>query len=608
MTEINTTFAYELPYGAQVRSDGSVRFRVWAPTQPSMAVSLPGVDESVPMEPDGDGWFKLETNKIAVGGSYLLELPDGMRVPDPASRCQETDVDGPSVVIDPRRYQWRNGAWAGRPWEEVVLYELHVGTVTPEGTFEGLRKRLDHFVDIGITAIELMPVADFSGNRGWGYDGVLPYSPERSYGTPDELKRLIDEAHGKGLMVFLDVVYNHFGPLGNYLPSYAGLFFDENRKTPWGDSIDFTQQPVRDFFAENALFWLEEYRFDGLRFDAVDHIIDPSDDHFLEEMARRVRGRITDRHVHLVLENDNNSAKLLERDQDLTPVLFNAQWNDDYHHVAHTQVTGEGDGYYQDYREDRLTKFGKALSSGFVYQGDVSEFRQGKRRGEPSGHLPPTAFVNFIQNHDQVGNRAYGERLTDIADSGAVAAALELLLLAPQIPLLFMGEEWGETRPFCFFCDFHDELADAVREGRRNEFAKFERFSSPSARESIPDPNSLSTFEACKLDWNKAQDGEHAERMALVSRLLHLRAERIVPLLKRIGGSAGAVEMLDGHVMKCTWQFDGGALIVTANLQSETAAMPSIEGEILHGAVGGDGGGSLPGWTVVWSLQEHSTA
>ncbi|WP_342643695.1 malto-oligosyltrehalose trehalohydrolase [Rhodoligotrophos ferricapiens] len=596
-------FAYSFPFGAQLQDDGSVLFRIWAPSQPAMSVIHAESGDREEMQQEVGGWFSLRTRRFKAGDGYFFGMADGRKVPDPASRCQREDVDGPSLVVDPRAYRWRNAGWAGRPWEEVMLYELHVGTFSPEGTFEGLRQRLDHFVEQGFTAIELMPVADFSGTRGWGYDGVMPYAPDRAYGSPDDLKRLIDEAHGRGLMVFLDVVYNHFGPLGNYLHDYAEAFFDKDRNTPWGAGIDYTQRPVRDFFMHNALYWLEEFRFDGLRFDAVDQIVDPSDIHFLEEMALHIRRQITDRHVHLVLENDRNISSLLARDEALKPRLYNGQWNDDYHHVIHAQLTGETDGYYEDYSEDRLGKIGKALSSGFVYQGEKSGFRGGKIRGEPSGHLPPSAFVDFIQNHDQIGNRAFGDRLTTLAEPAAVEAALSLLLLAPQVPLLFMGEEWGETRPFCFFCDFHDELADAVREGRRNEFSRFARFQSEEAREQIPDPNALATFENSRLDWTKAGDGgAHERRLQFVRELLSVRAERIVPIARKIGPNGGTFDVMDG-VLRVSWQGAGRRLAAIANLSGEERPWLDIPGSVLHAVPStAQSSGTMPPWSVVWAI------
>ena len=467
------TFAHEMPFGAAVRADGSVRFRLWAPAQEALALHLEHPDAVLPMTRQEGGYFELVTDRAGPGARYRYQLADGVRVPDPISRGQAEDVHGPSLVVDPLSHRWRNPAWRGRPWHETVLYELHLGTFSEEGTFDGLRRKLDHLADLGVTAVELMPIADFPGRRNWGYDGVLPFAPDASYGAPDDLKRLIDALHERNLMAFLDVVYNHFGPDGNYLHLYAPQYFDPEKRTPWGPAINYAERHVRDVAINNVLYWLEEYRFDGLRFDAVDRIIDEGAKHILVEIAETVRRTIEpDRHVQLVLEHEQNAAHLLSRDDEGRVRLYDAQWNDDIHHVYHHLLTGEGGGYYRDYVHEPRELLARALSTGFVYQGEPSAHRDGALRGEPSGHLPPLAFVGFLQNHDQVGNRAFGERIADLAEWRAVQAMTAVLLLAPQIPLLFMGEEWGATQPFCFFTDFHDELADAVREGRRREFQK----------------------------------------------------------------------------------------------------------------------------------------
>ncbi|KGM30195.1 malto-oligosyltrehalose trehalohydrolase, partial [Inquilinus limosus] len=424
-----------------------------------------------PLERLDDGWFGLTVPGLPAGTPYRYRLADGTEVPDPASRAQEGGPFGPSLVCDPLAYDWHAADWRGRPWHEAVVYELHCGAIGRPGGFAAVEARLDHLAGLGVTAIELMPVADFAGARGWGYDGVLPFAPASIYGTPDDLKRLVDAAHRRGLMVLLDVVYNHFGPAGNFLSLYARSFFDEDRLTPWGPAIDFRRPQVRDFFRHNALYWLEEFRLDGLRLDAVHAIRDHSRPDILTEIADAARAAFLDRHIHLVLENDLNEARRLAG----TPGpqgRYDAQWNDDLHHAAHVVLTGEADGYYADYADIPVPRLGRALAEGFIYQGDWSEHR-GAARGEPSAHLPPTAFVGFLQNHDQIGNRALGDRLAALAEPAALEAMTAVLLLAPQIPLLFMGEEWGSRQPFPFFCDFEGELADTVRRGRREEFAAF---------------------------------------------------------------------------------------------------------------------------------------
>jgi malto-oligosyltrehalose trehalohydrolase len=523
-------FNFVKSWGAEL-VEGGARFRLWAPSQQRLSLRPAQGGADLPMTEAGEGWFELTTDAVRPGEGYSFVLADGMAVNDPAARAQVDGVNGPSLLVDPRAYEWGTGDWKGRPWEETVFYELHTGTFSPEGTFDGIRRRLDHFVETGITCVELLPVAQFGGNRGWGYDGVLLYAPHVAYGGPDGLKRLVDEAHARGLMVFLDAVYNHFGPDGNYLGLYAPGFFHPENKTPWGAAIAYEKRPVRDFIIENALYWLEEYRFDGLRLDAIDQIAKQTDEPVLEEIAEAIRARITDRHVHLTTEDERNITSLHERDEQGRVKLHSGEWNDDVHHVFHTLSTGESEGYYVDYSEEPVSQLARALATGFVYQGEVSQHHGGKTRGVSCAHMPPSAFVNFLQNHDQIGNRAFSERITNLAKPRDVEAMLAILLLSPQIPLLFMGEEWGETNPFSFFTDFHGELGDAVREGRRMEFAKFSAFNSEENRAKIPDPNAETTFAASKLDWDKLSDPDHKARFSLVKHLLQIRREEIVPRL-----------------------------------------------------------------------------
>jgi maltooligosyltrehalose trehalohydrolase len=553
-------FARDPSHGANL-SDGLARFRLWAPAQETVSVALEG-GPLLPMERSPDGWFAA-TAPCAAGARYRYRLADGTLVPDPAARAQVDDVHGPSVVVDPRAYAWRNPGWRGRPWRETVLYELHAGTC---GGFAGVAKRLPRLKDLGITAVELMPINDFPGRRNWGYDGALPYAPDAAYGTPDALKSLIDTAHELGLMIFLDVVYNHFGPDGNYLSLYAPQLFRQDHTTPWGPAIDFRQPVVRSFFAGNVLLWLMEYRFDGLRFDAVHAIEEQS---WVDEMAAAVRATVEPgRHVHLVLEH-HNDASHLEKD-------FDAQWNDDGHNVLHVLLTGEHGGYYADYADRPAEQLARCLADGFIFQGEHCPYL-GAPRGMPSAHLPPTAFVLFLQNHDQIGNRAFGERLTTLADPAALEAAIALLLLCPQIPLLFMGEEDASRTPFLFFTDHQAELAEAVREGRRNEFARFPAFSDPATRERIPDPNALRTFQA-----SVPHADHHAgpARNALYRQLLALRHAEIVPRLDQTC-SIGA-HAVGARAVLARWRLgDGAVLTIGTNLGWEPAAMPPPAGELL---------------------------
>jgi len=539
--------------------------------------TIDGREHDVELSRGDDGWFEA-TLRAPAGTRYAYRVDGGLVVPDPASRYNPDDVHGRSEVVDSLAYEWRDAPWQGRPWEEAVVYELHVGAFTPEGTFEAAVRRFDELADVGVTAIELMPVADFPGARNWGYDGVLQFAPDATYGPPEALKRLVDAAHARGLMVLLDVVYNHFGPDGNYLHAYAPQFFNPRHQTPWGAAINFDGEHsdvVRSFFVHNALYWLEEYHFDGLRLDAVHAIADDSRPDIVDELCARVRAHFGERRrVHLVLENDRNEASRLVR-LDSRPRLATAQWNDDFHHALHVVVTGEDDGYYSDYADRPAERFARALAEGFVYQGEPSAFRDGEMRGERSDHLPPTAFVNFAQNHDQIGNRALGERLATFGDPRALRAALACMLFAPSVPLLFMGEEFGATTPFLFFCAFEGELAHAVTEGRRNEFTRFAQFRDPAARERIPDPVAASTFDASKLDWQQRASPAGREWLDFYRSCLAERRERIVPLIGSIE-RAGTHAELGDRAFIVSWPLrEGGQLMLLANFGTTAVPLPA---------------------------------
>jgi len=552
----------DVRFGPVLNADTTV-FSLWAPDAKAVAVAIEG-QASTPLRRDDDGYW-TDAAQAHAGDRYRFDV-DGRQVPDPASRFQPQDVNGPSELIDPRAYAWRQPDWTGRTWESTVFYELHVGLC---GGFDGVRARLSGLAELGITAIQLMPIADFAGDRNWGYDGVLPFAPATAYGRPDDLRALVDEAHGHGLMVFLDVVYNHFGPEGNWLPSYAPSFFDEAKHTPWGAAIDFHKPAVRRFFIENALYWLEDFRIDGLRLDAVHQILDRS---WLVELAAEVRRRIPHRHAHLVVENENNDAGLLTQG-------FDAQWNDDFHNVLHVLLTGETQAYYRDFADHPADRLARCLAEGFIYQGEPSPNHDGRPRGQPSAGLKPTAFVSFLQNHDQVGNRALGERLTTMAAPQALRAAMTLLLLCPQIPMLFMGEEVGAREPFLFFTDFHGDLAKAVREGRRKEFAGQPGFSDAADRARIPDPNALATFEASR--WT-ADAPDAAEWRALVKQLLALRRTRIVPGLSDC--KALGARVLDDKAVLARWRLgDGSVLTLVVNLGAAPAEAGLPESAPLFG-------------------------
>ena len=566
-------FAWDTGIGAALQPDGSTRFRIWAPSVSTLSLEIDGRDP-VAVTADAEG-FHTTVLSCPAGAHYRYRLPDGLAVPDPASRRQDGDVSGASVVLDARSYRWTNTDWQGRPWSEAVIYEVHPGAA---GGFDGIRRDLARLRDLGVTVVELMPIADFPGAHNWGYDGVLPYAPDEAYGTPDALKALIDAAHGLGLMVFLDVVYNHFGPDGNYLHALAKPFFRDDLQNPWGAAIDFRQRPVRDYFIQNALCWLMEYRFDGLRFDAVHAISEPD---FLQEMAATIHRTVEPgRQVHLVLEHEGNAASLLRGS-------FDAQWTDDVHHCLHVMLTGESEGYYEDF-QDPAKLLARCMADGFAYQGETSP-HSGKPRGEPSADLPTTAFVICLQNHDQIGNRAFGERLTQLADPVALRAATALLLLSPFIPLIFMGEEIGAREPFLFFTSHNEELAKLVREGRRAEFKHFAAFADPATRARIPDPNAESSFEA------SIPHAGDAASFATMKALLALRAKHVVPGIP--GCRSEAAAPLGGSGVQASWRLgDGRRLTLAMNLARTPQPVSGCTGDVLFESAEGAAASAHQGW------------
>jgi maltooligosyltrehalose trehalohydrolase len=579
----------ERHFGARLTSEGT-SFRLWAPAAKRVDLLL---DRPYPLTPGQHGWFETHVAAAKAGTRYKFRIDGEIDVPDPATHFQPEDVFGPSEVIDHTRYAWRAKDWRGRPWHETVLLEAHVGAFTQDGTYCAMVEKLDHLVDAGMTALELLPLADFAGRRNWGYDGVLWYAPDSAYGRPEDLKRLIDEAHLRGLMVFLDVVYNHFGPEGNFLGRYAPTFFT-GAQTPWGSAIDYRVPQVRAFAIENALYWLDEYRFDGLRLDAVHAIAEAGGMlHDLSLAVGQLAAR-TGRHIHLVLENDDNRVGLLDPAQDPPQGKYRAQWNDDYHHAWHVRLTGETQGYYRDYQRAPLSDIARSLASGFVCQGEVSEHRGGKKRGERSGALPPTAFINFLQNHDQIGNRPFGDRLENHVKREAIEAALAITLLAPSIPMLFMGEEWGSKIPFPFFCDFKGALAERVRRGREREYAWAYAASGTDA----PDPLKETTFRAAVLDWG-SRNGSGRQRLALVRELLAIRRRHMTPLLAQV--RFGEAHAADDGLLSANWRVGDARLWLTANLSDHTRAGPSTQ--IRGLPIWGQPDGTMKPWSVLWQLE-----
>jgi maltooligosyltrehalose trehalohydrolase len=605
--------AHRMPFGAEARDDGTTRFRLWAPAARSVELWLADREQGFAMPRDAAGWAEWVTREAPPGSRYSFRIDGELLVPDPASRFQPDDVHGASEVVDPLDFAWSDADWRGLPPERLVFYEIHVGTFSPEGTFAGLADRLDHLVSLGVTAVELMPVSDFSGRRGWGYDGVLPFAPESSYGRPETLKALVEACHARGLAVFLDVVYNHFGPEGNYLHRYAPAFFSRAHKTPWGDALNFDEpgcEVVRSFVVHNALYWLEEFHLDGLRLDAVHAIADSSIQPVLVELARTVaEGPGRDRLVHLVLENDGNESRYLARAGEDKRPLYQAQWNDDLHHALHTLLTGERDGYYADYQPP-LPHLARALGEGFAFQGEWSPYR-GRVRGEPSAALPPTAFVGFLQNHDQIGNRALGERITALAPAEAVRAATAVLLLAPPLPLLFMGQEWAAPEPFLFFSELGGDLGAAVSEGRRREFARFPEFAGPRARMRIPDPQDERTFARSVLDWRRTARTPYREWIDFHRTLLDVRSREIMPLLSGEPVPETRWALLAKTALEATWTFpEQRVLRLIANLGAEPVPHGGPQpdwGRAIYGlGPGGPAWTELLPWSVYWYVSEAS--
>jgi maltooligosyltrehalose trehalohydrolase len=511
---------WTLELGATVTPKG-VRFKVWAPKPSSLSVKVAGDSKEISMTPEGNGYLTTFVKGLGPGVRYHYLLNGDQPRPDPVSRFQPEGVHAPSEVVDPNLFEWEDQGWRGIPLAEMIFYEIHTGTFTQEGTFEGIIPLLDYLKhDLGVTAIELMPVAQFPGERNWGYDGVYLYAPQNSYGGPYGLKRLVNTCHRKGLAILLDVVYNHLGPEGNYLSDYAPYFTDRY-KTPWGPAINFDgpeSDHVRRFIIDNALYWVTEYHMDGLRIDAIHGIFDFSAQHILYDIREAVhqQAKQLGRSIHVIAESDLNDVRVINPPKQGGYGL-DAQWNDDFHHCLHTLLTGERNGYYQDFGE--LNQLVKAIREGFVYSGQYSSYRK-RRHGSSSRHLSPVKFVVFSQNHDQVGNRAKGDRLSTPVSFETLKLAAGMVLLSPNIPLLFMGEEYGEEAPFQYFVSHSDqELIDAVRKGRKEEFSAFQWDGE------IPDPQDVATFLRSKLNLDLRHQEKNNILLEFYRRLIQLRKE-----------------------------------------------------------------------------------
>jgi maltooligosyltrehalose trehalohydrolase len=591
------------------RVDHGISFNLWAPTAQSVELLEAGRPPHR-MVRDDDGWYQWLSPTAHVGTRYQFRVNEDLVVPDPASFFQPDDVAAPSEVIDTAAFR-DSVLYPGRPWAEAVIYELHVGTFSEEGTYAGVEKKLSYLRDLGITAIELMPLNDVPGRHNWGYDGVLLNAPNARYGRPEDLKRLLRAAHALDIMVYLDVVYNHFGPQLNYLHLYAESFFTTRHSTGWGPAVNLEGHDgafVREFLIENALMWLRDYGFDGLRFDAVHALKDDSERHFLIELAETVRSQLAGRRVHLMLENEANQARLLDRAKGRTR-LYDAQWGDDFHNALHVLLTGEDEGYYRAFADRPLEHLARSLTEGFAYQGEVFPLHDAPR-GEPSAHLPPEATIFFAQNHDQIGNRAFGERLSRLVSPEKLDQAMALVLLNPHIPMLFMGEEAAADTPFLFFADWSGEAAELTREGRRKEFAHFKAFSTPDMRASIPDPCDEKTFEASKLDWTGIDRSPVSARFrGLTAQLLQIRREKIVPLIKR--GFVSAQCRLLGEDprtggLDARWRTEKGDILqIVANFADRELPVPAlIAGESLWRLRPAETRALLPGDIIVRVGQE----
>jgi maltooligosyltrehalose trehalohydrolase len=540
-----------------------MEFRVWAPKATTVEIAID--NSRTPMMPDASGWWSADVPVTRVAPEYAFSLDGDQPLPDPRSPWQPHGVHGASRVLDHQAFAWTDARWQPGPLSSAVLYELHIGTFTTAGTFEAAIERLDHLVELGITHIELMPVAEFPGTRGWGYDGVDLYAPHHAYGGPEGLKRLVDVAHSKGLAVLLDVVYNHLGPAGNYLENF-GPYFTDRHHTPWGQAVNLDgpgSDEVRRFFCDNALMWLRDYHLDGLRLDAVHALIDTSAVHVLEQLAAEVQALAAQlgRHLVLIAESDLNDPRVV-RPPEIGGYGLTAQWSDDFHHALHTVLTGERSGYYADF--GTLAALAKALTHAYVYDGGYSGFRD-RRHGRPATGLSGHRFFGYLQNHDQIGNRAQGERSSHLLSLGRLKIAAGLVLTAPFVPLLYQGEEWGASAPFQYFTDHEDaELGRAVSTGRRLEFAAF-----GWSAEEVPDPQDPATYMHSRLDWRELACEPHASLLDWHRRLIRLR--RRIPVL-----TDGRMDQVRVRVdEEARWLvLERGQVTVACNLAAHAQSVP----------------------------------
>ena len=584
-------------FGTEVRED-EVAFRIFGPAIEHMRLQLDESKELLDLSRTEDGWHELVSAGAHAGSRYRYVLPDGLKIPDPASRFQPEDVAGPSEVIDPCGFGWSDSTWKGRPWSDAVLYELHIGTLTSEGTFLAAIEKLDHLAALGVTAIELMTIADFPGLRGWGYDSVLPFAPDSAYGRPEDLKAFIDAAHARGLMVLLDVVYNHFGPEGNYLSRYFPQICSSKHDTAWGKSMNFDGEgsaEVRSFFLENALYWIDEFHVDGLRIDASHAMVDTSPRHILDELAERVHAFAGDREVHLILEDEENVSARLMRAADGSVPGFTAQWNHDMTHLLSAAMGNLCPD--RDSNAEETGNTARMLAEGYVLAPSAKNHPEDVRC-----KVPPTAYIAFLQTHDLIGNRIAAERLDRLTSHDALRAVTAILLLLPQTPMLFMGQEWAASNPFPFFCDYHGELSEKIRNGRC-EF--LERLHNTKELQASLDPGAESTFRIAQLDWMELAQDWHAAELRWFQQMLAVRREELAPVMRGLKDRCGHPSVLGPGAFAVRWHLsESCSLHLAANLCGQhTAGFAPAAGKVLWLEGMQTAEDQLGPWCVRWTLE-----
>lgn len=583
-----------LPIGAEVRPSGGVHFRVWASRRRRVEVVLERETRAVELEPERDGYFSGAIAEAAAGSLYRYRLDGGAELyPDPASRFQPDGPHGPSQVVDPSRFRWTDAGWRGAPLHGQVIYEMHIGTFTREGTWEAACREFEELAAAGISVLEVMPVAEFPGRFGWGYDGVDLFAPTRLYGEPDDFRRFVDRAHAAGLGVILDVVYNHIGPDGNYLKQFAADYFTDRYKNEWGEAINFdgpNSGPVREFFVANAAYWVDEFHIDGLRLDATQQIFDRSSEHILAAIRQRVREAARGRATLIVAENEAQEIKLVHA-REKGGCELDGVWNDDFHHSAIVALTGHNEAYYTDYLGNPQELL-SAVKWGFLYQGQRYSWQR-QRRGTPSLDQPPARFITFLENHDQVANSGKGQRCHLLSSPGRYKALTALFLLAPGTPMLFQGQEFASSSPFLFFAEHNPDLAKLVRQGRAKFLSQFRSLALPEMQACLPDPGDRSTFERCKLDFSERQT--HAEFYALHRDLLRLRREDAAFRAQRLHGVDGAVLGPQAFALRYFLE-DGHDRLLIVNLGRDLHLDPAPE-PLLAPPESAD-------WDILWSSED----